>query len=91
MFTAEVVLFYLATHCMLAHNEARQNYMVEKYEEAVKLLPEMGEREQKVFKADCSLPNDTCKSILTKTVVRRAMHVNVRVFIICSLIWILMF
>lgn len=57
--TAEVISYYLATHCMLAHNEARQNMMIKKYEEAVKLLPEdeaNGKLER--FTTDHSLPED---------------------------------
>lgn len=37
--TAEVILYYLATHCMLAHNEARQTAMVNMYNTAIQYLP----------------------------------------------------
>lgn len=52
---------------MLAHNEARQNMMIKKYEEAVKLLPEEeahGKLER--FSTDQSLPDDYCKFWATK-------------------------
>ncbi|CAC5378711.1 unnamed protein product [Mytilus coruscus] len=38
--TPEVILYYLATHCMLSYNEARQNVMVNMYNKAVQLLPQ---------------------------------------------------
>lgn len=41
--TAEVILFYLATHCMLAHNEARQTVMVDMYNRVVTLMPNLSE------------------------------------------------
>lgn len=57
--TAEVITYYLATHCMLAHNEARQNMMIRKYEEAVKLLPpEEAHDKLERFSTDQSLPDD---------------------------------
>lgn len=57
--TAEVITYYLATHCMLAHNEARQNMMIRKYEEAVKLLPaEEAHDKLERFTTDQSLPDD---------------------------------
>ncbi|XP_052269411.1 leucine-rich repeat-containing protein 14-like isoform X2 [Dreissena polymorpha] len=56
--TAEVITYYLATHCMLAHNEARQNMMIRKYEEAVKLLPENEACARERFTTDQSLPDD---------------------------------
>lgn len=59
--TAEVITYYLATHCMLAHNETRQNIMIRKYEEAIKLLPpeESHDRLER-FTTDQSLPDDYC-------------------------------
>ncbi|XP_045174747.2 leucine-rich repeat-containing protein 14-like [Mercenaria mercenaria] len=57
--TAEVISYYLATHCMLAHNEARQNLMIKKYEEAIKLLPEEEAHDKlERFTTDQSLPDD---------------------------------
>ena len=64
MFTieAEVITYYLATHCMLAHNEARQNMMIRRYEEAIKFLPEEEAAEKlERFTTDQSLPDDYCK------------------------------
>lgn len=61
---AEVISYYLATHCMLAHNEARQNLMIKKYEEAVKLLPKEENHDGlERFTTDHSLPDDYCKLI----------------------------
>ncbi|KAL4237599.1 hypothetical protein ACF0H5_002313 [Mactra antiquata] len=57
--TAEVITYYLATHCMLAHNEARQNLMIRKYEEAIQLLPpEEAHSRLERFTTDQSLPDD---------------------------------
>ena len=46
---------------MLAHNEARQNMMIRKYEEAVKLLPDTESSGLERFIADKSMRDDTCK------------------------------
>ena len=62
-FSAEIITYYLATHCMLAHNEAKQNIMIRKYEEAVKLLPEMETAGLERFTADKSMREDCCKSV----------------------------
>ena len=40
LISAEVILYYLATHCMLSYNEARQTVMVDMYNRAVQLLPQ---------------------------------------------------
>ncbi|XP_048764168.2 leucine-rich repeat-containing protein 14-like [Ostrea edulis] len=50
--TAEVILYYLATHCMLAHNEARQTAMVNMYNTAIQYLP----TNRASMHADNSLP-----------------------------------
>ncbi|XP_059173364.1 uncharacterized protein LOC131953900 [Physella acuta] len=38
--TAEVILYYLTSHCMLVHNENRRNNMVNLYNQAVSLAEE---------------------------------------------------
>ncbi|KAI8796624.1 uncharacterized protein LOC106065595 [Biomphalaria glabrata] len=38
--TAEVILYYLTSHCMLVHNENRRNNMVSLYNQAVSLAAE---------------------------------------------------
>ncbi|CAL1528649.1 unnamed protein product [Lymnaea stagnalis] len=38
--TAEVILYYLTSHCMLVHNENRRNNMVHLYNQAVSLAEE---------------------------------------------------
>ncbi|KAH9520018.1 hypothetical protein Btru_071483 [Bulinus truncatus] len=38
--TAEVILYYLTSHCMLVHNESRRNNMVTLYNQAVSLAAE---------------------------------------------------
>lgn len=56
-FTAEVILYYLATHCMLAHNEARQTAMVNMYNTAIQYLP----TNRTSMHADNCLPESVCK------------------------------
>lgn len=59
--TAEVITAYLATHCMLAFNEARQSVMIKKYEAAVKQLSEVEQQEHdsiQQFTADQSIRED---------------------------------
>ena len=50
---------------MLAHNEARQNLMIKKYEEAVKLLPEGESSGLERFTADKSMREESCKFVCT--------------------------
>ena len=61
IFTAEIITYYLATHCMLAHNESRQHLMIKRYEEAVKMLPDTEATPLERFIADKSMRDDTCK------------------------------
>lgn len=56
-FTAEVILYYLATHCMLAHNEARQTAMVNMYNTAIQYLP----TNRTSMHAENCLPESVCK------------------------------
>ena len=63
-FTAEVILYYLATHCMLAHNEARQTAMVNMYNTAIQYLP----TSRASMHADNSLPESVCKCVLSTVV-----------------------
>ncbi|OWF47983.1 leucine-rich repeat-containing protein 14-like [Mizuhopecten yessoensis] len=60
--TAEVILFYLATHCMLAHNEARQTVMVDMYNRVVTLLPDQTESDKSSYQlmtADTTIPDSS--------------------------------
>ncbi|XP_060071356.1 leucine-rich repeat-containing protein 14-like [Ylistrum balloti] len=60
--TAEVILFYLATHCMLAHNEARQTVMVDMYNRVVTLLPdqtESADTSHQLMTADTTIPDSS--------------------------------
>ncbi|XP_033736693.1 LOW QUALITY PROTEIN: leucine-rich repeat-containing protein 14-like [Pecten maximus] len=60
--TAEVILFYLATHCMLAHNEARQTVMVNMYNRVVNLLPDQtqsNESSPQLMTADTTIPDSS--------------------------------
>ncbi|GFN98917.1 leucine-rich repeat-containing protein 14 [Plakobranchus ocellatus] len=40
--TAEVILYYLTSHCMLVHNENRRNNMVNLYNQAVSIAEDCG-------------------------------------------------
>ncbi|GFS15058.1 leucine-rich repeat-containing protein 14, partial [Elysia marginata] len=40
--TAEVILYYLTSHCMLVHNENRRNNMVSLYNQAVSIAEDIG-------------------------------------------------
>ncbi|XP_069124209.1 leucine-rich repeat-containing protein 14-like [Argopecten irradians] len=60
--TAEVILFYLATHCMLAHNESRQTVMVDMYNRVVNLLPDQTESTDTSYQlmtADTTIPDSS--------------------------------
>ncbi|RUS83701.1 hypothetical protein EGW08_008549 [Elysia chlorotica] len=43
--TAEVILYYLTSHCMLVHNENRRNNMVSLYNQAVSIAEDCGAEE----------------------------------------------
>jgi hypothetical protein len=59
--SAEVILYYIATHCMLSYNEARQTVMVDMYNRAVQLLPQP--TPDRLVVADQFLPESSSKLI----------------------------
>ncbi|ESP03776.1 hypothetical protein LOTGIDRAFT_230103 [Lottia gigantea] len=61
--TAEVVLFYLSTHCLLAHNETRRKSLVEKFNEAASIAYDVVDDRNVLEPVDSSFP-DNCKLIV---------------------------
>ncbi|KAK3601809.1 hypothetical protein CHS0354_041726 [Potamilus streckersoni] len=61
--TAEVIALYLATHCMLVHNEAQQKSMISMYNDTQQKISqhcsEASGQEYQRFEVDQTFPDDT--------------------------------
>ena len=70
-FLAEVILMYISSHCLLAHNEAKQNVMVSMYNRMVALLPEdhrtRTDSSPQLITPDNQLSETSCKYIHVHT------------------------
>ena len=63
---AEVIVYFLATHCMLAHNEVRHETIRNMYEQAVQQAgsDDVGNDLEPLEPMEHSLPQDCCESSL---------------------------
>ena len=61
---AEVIVYFLATHCMLAHNEVRHETIRNMYEQAVQQAgsDDVGNDLEPLEPMEHSLPQDCCES-----------------------------